>query len=539
MNRRNWLDLSRKLVDRYDLDDTLTYIQNAFGQEALAYWGEGVLSTKTYPNPFPIVLSGTTLGGTLGPGIAYDPNGQLIQNTSVLSFSLPTADLTNPTWSILVLRYKMTGDTPIPKPSDPITTVNLNLHDDFDVVVIPGSPAVTPVYPAKQTNDVLIAGFQVPANATLGTQVILDQTIQENGSVPANRVELDPSNLQLTRQPNIQLDLEAIDQFLLLGALTLSSDNSIHDNAFITCNSGGVVGDSITLAGVTFTVGTNPALGQIPAQSSAQLLGYALARAIREYPSFSNVYTATAANGNLALYAIQPGPVGGALSVQGSTFSISGPALSGNGPRKILTVPGIAAQLDLADFYMNSLVPPSTVIFKAGSTIPAGWLYCDGSAVDRVLFGKLFNEIGTTFGAGDGVSTFNIPDCRGRSPLGEGMGSGLSLRSLGDLVGEERHILSVSEVPGHTHNWGNNTGPVSNDHSHFYTAQNQQAFNGEGFSGSGFTSNSGIGSFTAFSSGITSNHTHFVSGTTDGGSGGGQGHNTLHPSIVLKAFIKF
>ena len=59
----------------------------------------------------------------------------------------------------------------------------------------------------------------------------------------------------------------------------------------------------------------------------------------------------------------------------------------------------------------------------AGATIPAGWLVCDGSAINRIDFSALFAAIGSTWGAGDGSTTFNIPDLRGRTAIGAGKGA--------------------------------------------------------------------------------------------------------------------
>jgi hypothetical protein len=71
----------------------------------------------------------------------------------------------------------------------------------------------------------------------------------------------------------------------------------------------------------------------------------------------------------------------------------------------------------------------------AGSTPPAGWLLCDGSAVSRTEYATLYAAIGDTWGAGDGSTTFNLPDLRGRAPIGAGTGSGLTARTLGGTVG--------------------------------------------------------------------------------------------------------
>ena len=58
------------------------------------------------------------------------------------------------------------------------------------------------------------------------------------------------------------------------------------------------------------------------------------------------------------------------------------------------------------------------VKISAYGTVPSGWLMCDGSAVSRVTYAALFTAIGITFGRGDGSTTFNVPDFRGRVPLG-------------------------------------------------------------------------------------------------------------------------
>lgn len=90
----------------------------------------------------------------------------------------------------------------------------------------------------------------------------------------------------------------------------------------------------------------------------------------------------------------------------------------------------------------------------AGAAVPAGWLDCNGAAVSRSTYAALFAEIGTAYGAGDGSTTFNLPDFRGRSIVGAGTGSGLTARARGGSGGAESVALAESEMPAHTHNLG-------------------------------------------------------------------------------------
>jgi len=233
MNRRNWLDLSRKLVDRFDLDYTLNAIQEAIGEQARSYWGEGVLITTLYPNPFVITRSGSVLGGSVSEGIAYDANGQLTEipvvTSTSKSFVSQPADPSLPRWDLLCIKYVATGDTPVPKPSDPISIVDLNLHDDFELVVIEGTPSNSPVYPAKG-DDLLIvlAGFRIPAGATLGTQCTVDYAVREEANanvvgapvfvqeVPTGLINGSNTNFGLSKTPFNNLSL-----LVILDGLTL------------------------------------------------------------------------------------------------------------------------------------------------------------------------------------------------------------------------------------------------------------------------------------------------------------------------------
>lgn len=132
---------------------------------------------------------------------------------------------------------------------------------------------------------------------------------------------------------------------------------------------------------------------------------------------------------------------------------------------------------------------------------PVGWLKCDGQLLPISQYVALFSIIGTTYG-GDGITTFALPDLRGRVPLHAGgfqPGPGLSVRQLGEMGGSESRTMAVNTMPAHSHQFlvGTNVGTTSDPSGNFlantgpadleYVAgqptatMNQQAVNNQGF----------------------------------------------------------
>lgn len=129
-------------------------------------------------------------------------------------------------------------------------------------------------------------------------------------------------------------------------------------------------------------------------------------------------------------------------------------------------------------------VPAGAMMSFAGGTAPEDWLLCDGSAIDRTTYAALFTAIGTSFGIGDGSTTFNLPDFRGRTSVGmDNMGGASANRitnaqadTLGGTGGLENKTpngsiggstgsttLSSSQIPSHQHNqrWVNQIGSTT------------------------------------------------------------------------------
>ena len=110
----------------------------------------------------------------------------------------------------------------------------------------------------------------------------------------------------------------------------------------------------------------------------------------------------------------------------------------------------------------NTRMPVGAVMDFAGAAAPAGWLLCFGQAVSRVTYAALFAAIGTTYGAGDGSTTFNLPDCRGRATFGKNdMGGTSAGRLVSYVAGNTLGAVGGSEhIQQHQHTHNN---PV---HSH-------------------------------------------------------------------------
>lgn len=86
----------------------------------------------------------------------------------------------------------------------------------------------------------------------------------------------------------------------------------------------------------------------------------------------------------------------------------------------------------------------------AGNFAPRGWAFCDGSLLPISQNTALYSIIGTIYG-GDGKITFQLPDLRGRAPMHFGEGSGLTIRNIGQQIGNEKETLTTVHMPHHTH----------------------------------------------------------------------------------------
>lgn len=95
-------------------------------------------------------------------------------------------------------------------------------------------------------------------------------------------------------------------------------------------------------------------------------------------------------------------------------------------------------------------LPVGCIVPFTSDTVPENWLLCDGSAVSRTDYALLFSIIGTTYGVGDGSTTFNLPNLKGRVAVGKDS-TQTEFDNLGETGGEKTHTLTVEEMPSHNH----------------------------------------------------------------------------------------
>lgn len=196
------------------------------------------------------------------------------------------------------------------------------------------------------------------------------------------------------------------------------------------------------------------------------------------------------------------------MGSRGYFFSNGKVGIGTTSPEETLHVNGnvkITGSIDVGSSGFN--VSSGFILPFGGGTAPSGWLECNGQVVSRSTYSALFAIIGTTYGAGDGSTTFAVPDLQGRVIVGQGGSTALrtptDLENVGDTFGSQTHTLTVDELPSHTHKYDYIRSRRGSPHVHMNHAGDSK-----------------------------------LDRIDTTATGGDQAHNNIQPSIVINYLIK-
>lgn len=207
------------------------------------------------------------------------------------------------------------------------------------------------------------------------------------------------------------------------------------------------------------------------------------------------------------------------------------------------------------------LAPTGAISAWSTATAPTGWLLCRGQAISRTTYAALFAVVGTTYGVGDGSTTFNIPDITGRVIAGQEAvatrltagGSGITGSTLGAAGGAQTVALTEANLAAHTHSASQGSHNHTQDaHGHGITDTHVHSYQFPGATGvtvggTSVNAGAGAGTNTGTAAGGTSivvnnatatNQAASAGAITIGSTGGTTAHNVTQPTIILNWIIK-
>jgi microcystin-dependent protein len=219
-------------------------------------------------------------------------------------------------------------------------------------------------------------------------------------------------------------------------------------------------------------------------------------------------------------------PIGGLIVATVDTFHVTGTLEAG-----AVLVGGAPVQ-----------VPPGAITMFGGPAVPSGWIRCDGTAVSRTTFAALFAVVGTSYGPGDGATTFNVPDFTSRGPRGAARGT---------TGGADTAVIAAANLPAHAHGVGSIVAANESAHTHTTPDHNHPydvsatagTTNATLMRGNATVANTITGGYNPSTSGggatgAGAAHTHALSGSTDNGPGASTALPVTSPWLGVTFIIK-
>ena len=216
-----------------------------------------------------------------------------------------------------------------------------------------------------------------------------------------------------------------------------------------------------------------------------------------------------------------------------NTASLTSPTMTGTPVAPTATAGTNTTQVATTAFVQTGSAPTGSILMWPTSSAPSSlWLLCNGIAYNRTTYAALFAVLGTTYGVGDGVTTFNVPDFRDKMAIGAG-----TTYVANSSGGSATTTLATTNLPSHTHTFSGTSGTMNSNTTHSHTQAGNTYYyipgGGLGVAGGGDFNTS----YSYSTSTVNLDHTHNFSGTT-AATGSGTAFTNLPPYIGIYFIIK-
>lgn len=360
------------------------------------------LTTKTYVDSAVSSIGGVSLSGSnIFTGTnAFNTNLPTSTLTPSSSTDLTTKNYVDSSFCSLAGTQTITGDKTFNGSID-FLSFSVSSIDNT------GSISTPSVVSALQTDDLLVGQNQTSGKLFLGCRT--DRTGNINiGTLATGNA---PINIGSTSSTTQTATHNAITTFSKIPSCSVAPTTSNHltNKTYVDSNFCSLTGTQTVSGEKTFSNGNTFVSGNLVSNNIKSTSG-TLNISTNPASVVDNLNISTGAD-----MFLDCGALGKIYLSQasGTCFSIDGASANFNTEANFFADVNFSSDTVSDGFFVHNMMPTATIIQNVSSTVPNGFLYCDGQAVSRSTYSNLFTKISTTFGVGNGTTTFNVPNFKG------------------------------------------------------------------------------------------------------------------------------